>query len=166
MTPRSYFGKMNSTLGSVVPLAMFFYRVGWWDQFCFCLFFLCIFCRKCVQKRFCYLCNLFWYLNPTIAQKSQKYHFVIRGAITFRTSSIFSAVLWWPSTIDNFSFSLFSTVFAFFCRVRFAATKARDRSWLLHFIQKSAARVSGHVSPFYKIYKIFRYRGSFVNCTL
>ena len=24
MTPRSYFGKMNSTLGSVVPLAMFF----------------------------------------------------------------------------------------------------------------------------------------------
>ena len=86
------------------PRACFFYRIGWWDQICFCLFFLCIFCRKCVRKRFCYLCNVFWYLNPTIAQKSQKYYYVIRGAITFRTCSIFSAVLWWPTIIDNFSF--------------------------------------------------------------
>ena len=46
------------------------------------------------KKDICYLCNLFWYLNPTIAQKSQKYYYVIRGAITFRTSSIFLAVLW------------------------------------------------------------------------
>ena len=28
MTSRSYFGKMNSTLGSVVPLAMFGFIVG------------------------------------------------------------------------------------------------------------------------------------------
>ena len=36
MTSRSYFGKMNSTLGSVVPLAMFFiYRDMWMLSECF-----------------------------------------------------------------------------------------------------------------------------------
>ena len=30
--PIGYFGKMNSTLGSVVPLAMF-YKIGWKGEF-------------------------------------------------------------------------------------------------------------------------------------
>ena len=38
MTSQSYFGKMNTTLGSVVPLAMFTKRIGFQDMAAYDMF--------------------------------------------------------------------------------------------------------------------------------
>ena len=42
MTSRDYFGKMNSTLGSVVPLAMFTHKTDVMNVYYNVFFFVCI----------------------------------------------------------------------------------------------------------------------------
>ena len=46
MTSRSYFGKMNSTLGSVVPLAMFTFSLGSWVDLLSVMMRVLISCRN------------------------------------------------------------------------------------------------------------------------